>query len=62
MADHEWDVGEFVARFRDGEFDGQLGETLDLLSPEQIEDLQNFLLREGESRRTVVPKDLGRSG
>jgi hypothetical protein len=39
----EWDVLEFVERFRDGEFDGQLGETLNSLSPDQIEDLQLFL-------------------
>jgi len=44
----EWDVLEFVERFRDGEFDGQLGETLNSLSPDQIEDLQLYL-REGES-------------
>ena len=43
MSDQDWDVQEFVARFRNGEFDGQLGETLDSLSPEQIEDLQCLL-------------------
>jgi hypothetical protein len=25
----EWDVLEFVERFKNGEFDGRLGETLD---------------------------------
>jgi hypothetical protein len=38
----EWDVQEFVERFRDGEFDGQLGETLDLLTAEQVEDLRRL--------------------
>jgi hypothetical protein len=46
----EWAVLEFVDRFRNGEFDGQLGETLDSLSPEQIEDLNSLLLMQGESR------------
>ena len=50
MSDQEWDVLEFVERFRNGEFDGQLGETLESLSQEQIEDLQGLLLMQGESR------------
>ena len=45
MPDQEWDVLEFVERFRNGEFDGQWDEALNSLSPEQIEDLNNFLLR-----------------
>lgn len=53
----EWDVLEFVERFRDGEFDGHLGETLNLLSPDQIEDLQHFL-REGESCNRTFLEDL----
>ena len=52
MSDQAWDVLEFVERFKNGEFDGQLGETLDSLSPEQIEDLRNLLVMEGESRRS----------
>ena len=28
MSDQEWDVLEFVQRFRNGEFDCQLGETI----------------------------------
>jgi len=55
MSDQEWDVLEFVQRFRNGEFDGQLGETISSLSAEQIEDIQHFLLREGESRNRIVP-------
>lgn len=50
MSDQEWDVFEFVECFRNGEFDGHLGETLDSLSEEQIEDLRNLLVMEGESR------------
>jgi len=50
MPDQEWNVSEFIERFRNGEFDGHLGETLDSLSPEQMEDLQSFLLVLGESR------------
>jgi hypothetical protein len=50
MSDREWDVLEFVERFRNGEFDGQLGETLDSLSSEQVEDLHSVLLLQGESR------------
>jgi len=57
MSDQQWDVSEFVARFQDGEFDGQLGETLGSLSPGQIEELQHFLLREGESRNRIRPED-----
>jgi len=58
----EWNVLEFVERFQDGEFDGQLGETLASLSPEQVEDLQRMLLMEGESRTRMVPADLKLSG
>jgi len=62
MSDQEWDVLEFVERFRNGEFDARLGETLESLSPEQIEDLESFLLIQGESRNGIVPGDLKRSG
>jgi len=48
MSDRVWDVLEFVERFRNGEYDGQLGETLDSLSP-QIEDLHSLLMQ-GECR------------
>jgi hypothetical protein len=47
MSDQQWDVLEFVQRLRNGEFDDQLGETLDLLTSEQIEDLQRLLLTQG---------------
>ena len=50
MSNQEWDVAEFVQRFRDGEFDGQLIESLNALSPEQTEELQSYLLMDGESR------------
>jgi hypothetical protein len=62
MSDQEWDVREFVERFRNGEFDGQLTETLDSLSPDQIEVLQRYLLMRGECRNGIVPEDLKRSG
>jgi len=50
MSDQEWDVLEFMERFREGQFDGNLSETLDSLSPDQIEDLHSLLLMQGESR------------
>ena len=50
MSDQEWDVLEFFEHFRNGEFDGHLSETIDSLSPEQMEDLDSLLLMEGESR------------
>ena len=50
MSDQEWDVLEFVDRFRNSEFKGQWGEALTSLSPEQIEDLRGYLLMNGESR------------
>jgi hypothetical protein len=53
MSDQEWDVLEFVERFRNGEFDGRLGGVLDSLSPEQIEDLQSVVLMQGESRNDL---------
>jgi hypothetical protein len=49
MSDQEWDLNGFFARFKSGEFDGQLGKTIDSLSPGQFEALQHFLLKEGES-------------
>jgi hypothetical protein len=51
MSDQAWDVLEFVERFRNGEYDGQWGETLDSLSPEQIEDLHRLLMQ-GECRKS----------
>jgi len=39
----DWDVLEFVTRFKDGEPDGQPGEASDQLSPEQLRDLECFL-------------------
>jgi hypothetical protein len=50
MSDQEWDVLEFMERFREGQFDGNLSETLDSLSPDQIEDLHSLILMQGESR------------
>ena len=58
MSDQEWDVLEFVERLRNGEYDVRLAETLNSLSPEQIEDLESFLLTQGESRNGIVPDDL----
>jgi len=40
----EWEVADFVRRFKHGEFDGRLKEALDSLSPRQIDELQSFLL------------------
>jgi uncharacterized protein (DUF433 family) len=60
--DQEWDVLEFVERFRNGEFDARLAETLESLSREQIEDLESFLLMQGESHNGIVQDDLKRSG
>jgi len=62
MSDRDWDVLEFVQRFRNGEFDARLAETLDSLSPEQIEDLESFLLLQGESRNGIASDALKRSG
>jgi hypothetical protein len=49
VSDQEWDVDGFVARCKDGEFDGRLGNAIDSLSQGQFDDLERFLLREGES-------------
>ncbi len=48
MSDQQWNVQEFAKRFRDGEFDDELGETLDVLTSEQLEDFRRLLLRQGE--------------
>ena len=37
MSDQEWDVQEFIDRFRNGDFDSRLPEIIKSLSPEQIE-------------------------
>ena len=59
----EWDVLEFIERFRNGDFDGHLAETFDSLTPEQVDDLQRLLLMQGESRTGIMPEDLAeRSG
>jgi len=50
MSDQQWDVLEFVRRLRDGELDGHLGEAFDLLSPEQLEQLERLLLRAREKK------------
>ena len=55
MSNQEWDVLGFVERFRGGEFDGHLREALDSLSLDQIEELQSFLLVQGESRNQLSP-------
>jgi len=52
----KWDATEFVERFREGEFDGHLDDTLATLSPDQLEELQSLLLIEGESRFEYCPK------
>lgn len=61
MSDQVWDVLEFVERFRNGEYDGQLGETLDSLSPGQIEDLHSLLMQGecGLLTRPIDPRRLG---
>ena len=56
MADRNWDLLEFVERFRKGEFDGHLEETFDSLSPEQRAELQGSLIR-GESGIEISPQD-----
>ena len=61
MSDQEWDVLEFVDRFRNGEFDGQWYEALNSLSPEQIEDLNHFLLMPSDGRKAVPAEDLKRT-
>jgi hypothetical protein len=48
MSDQQWDVLEFVLRFRNGELEDQFGETLDRLTPEQIEYLQHLLQSQGK--------------
>ena len=50
MSDQQWDVLEFVRRLRDGELDGHLGEAFDLLTPEQLEELERLLLRAREKK------------
>ena len=50
MSDQQWDVLEFVQRLRDGELDGHLGEAFDLLSPEQLDELERLLLRAREKK------------
>jgi len=62
MSDRDWDALEFVERFRNGEFDARMAETLHSLSPEQIEDLESFLLMQGESRNGILSDALKRSG
>ena len=56
MADRNWDVLEFVERFLNGEFDGQMGETLDSSSPEQSEEVQGLPIQ-GEPRIEISPPD-----
>ena len=56
MPDQKWDVVEFLERFREGEFDGYLDDILASLSPDQLEELQNLLLVQGESRYEYCPK------
>lgn len=47
MSDQDWDVSDFYQRFQNGEFDGHLRETLESLSPRQVEELQGFVLEKG---------------
>jgi hypothetical protein len=44
MPDQEWDVQDFFQRFRDGEFDGRLTETLGSLSQEQLTEVERFMI------------------
>jgi len=60
MSDQEWDVLEFVERFTNGEFDGQWEKALNSLSPEQIEDLNDFLLMRVDGREGIPAEDLKR--
>jgi len=55
MSDQEWDVLEFMERFGEGQFDGNLSETVDSLSLDQIEDLHSLLLMHGEIRNQFCP-------
>ena len=57
MWDQEWDVLEFVRRIRDGEFDDHIGEALDSLSPEQLRDLERFMLGEDRTGDRIGPED-----
>jgi len=52
-----WDPQEFLERFQDGEFYGQLVDAIGQLSPEQLRDLERFMARHGD-----VVEDLKRSG
>ena len=47
----DWDVLEFIERVRDGELDDQLGEALESLTPEQMEELKRYLQMQLEIRR-----------
>ena len=49
MPNQQWDVLEFLKRFRDGEFDDELGETLDVLTSEQFEEFRRLLLMQREN-------------
>ncbi len=44
MSDQQWDVLEFIQCLQKGELDGQLEDTVDVLSPEQIQELHRLLL------------------
>ena len=44
MSDQQWDVVDFVQRLRKGELEDQLEHSVDVLSPEQLEDLHRLLL------------------
>jgi len=43
MSDEQWDVREFIQRLRKGDFEAQLEDSLDVLSPEQMQDLHRLL-------------------
>ena len=49
MSDQAWAVLDFYRRFRDGEFDGHLIETLESLSESQLKELQALVLEVGTS-------------
>jgi len=44
MSDQQWDVLEFIRLLRKAELDGQLEDTVDVLSPEEVESLHRLLL------------------
>jgi hypothetical protein len=46
MSETEWDVEAFIRGLRRGEFDGRLTETLHNLTPDQLRELEVYLIEE----------------